>query len=106
MTRTASIVLTFLALASCAPPGGGGGDARLRAACNQAADRAYETQHRGDIFAPMSGVNSPQSGSYAAGADGRGLSQLFGRENDVDNCVRTGGHPAGPAPAAPPPAAR
>ena len=105
MTRTASIALMCLALASCAPTSGGGGDARLRAACNQAADRVYEAQHRADIFAPMSGVNSPQSGTYAAGSDGRGLSQLFGRENDVDDCVRTGGHPAGPAPAAPPPAA-
>jgi len=108
MTRTALIVLSCLALASCAPPGsgagGGAGDARLRAACNAAADRVYEAQHRAEIFAPMSEVNSPQSSTYAAGADGRGLSQLFGRQNDVDQCVRSGGNPAAAATGAPPPA--
>jgi hypothetical protein len=105
MNRTASILLTCFALASCAPAGGGGsGDSRPRAACTQAADRVYDTQHRADIFAPMSGVNSPQSGNYTSSADGKDLSQLFDRDNDIDNCVRRNGLPANPP--APSPAAR
>jgi hypothetical protein len=109
MNRAAFILLTCLALASCAPAGGGRAtsqDSRLRAACTQAADRVYDTQHRGDIFAPMSGVNSPQSGNYTSSADGRGLSQIFGRDNDIQDCVRRGGMPADSAPVSPPPAAR
>jgi hypothetical protein len=109
MSRTASILLTCLALASCAPAGGGGAtsqDSRLRAACTQAADRVYDTQHRADIFTPMSGVNSPQSGNYTSSADGRGLSQIFGRDNDIQDCVRRGGASSDSVPPAPPPAAR
>ena len=109
MNRTASILLTCFALASCAPAGGGGGatsgDSRLQVACRQAADRAYDTQHRADIFVPMSGVNTPQSNDYAPGTDGRGLSQVFERDNDIHDCVRHGGlrstteTPVPPAPA-------
>ena len=100
MNRTASILLTCFALASCAPAGGGGGttsgDSRLQVACRQAADRAYDTQHRADIFVPMSGVNTPQSNDYAPGTDGRGLSQVFERDNDIHDCVRRGGQTANP----------
>ena len=105
MNRTAVILLTCLALASCAPAGrgGGSGDARLRTACTHAADRVYDVQHRGDIFAPISGVNSPQSGNYVSSADGKDLSQLFDRDNDIDNCVRRNGLPANQP--VPPPAA-
>jgi hypothetical protein len=107
MNHTAAILLSCLALASCAPAGGSGataGDSRLQEACRQAADRQYDSQHRADIFAPMSGVNSPQSGNYTSSADGRGLSQIFERDNDISGCVRRGGltaTPATPAPTAP-----
>jgi hypothetical protein len=103
MNRNAAILITCLALASCAPAGGGGnasGNSRLDEACRQAADRAYDTQHRADIFVPMSGVNTPQSNNYAPGSDGRGLSQIFERDNDIRDCVRRGGATA--TPAAPP----
>ena len=108
MNRTAAILLSCLALASCAPMGGGGstaGDPRLQEACRQAADRAYDVQHRADIFVPMSGVNSPRSGNYTSSADGRGLSQIFERDNDIRDCMRRAGvsanteTPPKPAPA-------
>lgn len=108
MNRTAAILLSCMTLASCAPAGGGGapaGDARLQEACRQAADRQYDSQHRADIFAPMSGVNSPQSGNYTSSANGRGLSQIFERDNDIRDCVRRGGLSANPeAPPKPAPA--
>ena len=107
MNRTAIILLSCLAMASCAPGRGGGsasGDSRLQEGCRQAADRAYDTQHRADIFAPMSGVNTPQSNNYAAGADGRGLSRVFERDNDIRDCVRRSGVAANaPVPAQAPP---
>jgi len=111
MNRIVAILLTCTALANCAPAGRGestSGDPRLQEACRQAADRQYDAQHRADIFAPMSGVNTPQSNNYAPGSDGRGLGQIFERDNDIRDCVRRGGlaaRPAAPAqPVTPPPA--
>ncbi len=99
MIRTTTILLTCLAMASCAPAGRGGntaGNSRLDDACRQAADRAYDTQHRAEIFVPISGVNTPQSNDYAPGSDGRGLSRIFERDNDIRDCVRRGGQTANP----------
>ena len=94
MNRTAAILFACLALANCAPTGGGGaarGDARLEEGCRQAVDRQYDTQHRADIFAPMSSVNSPRSANYTTSADGKGLGQIFARDNDIRDCVRRSG---------------
>lgn len=94
MYRTAAILLTCVALANCAPAGGdraASGDARLEEGCRAAVDRQYDVQHRGDIFAPMSSVNAPQSGHYTSSADGKGLGQIFARDNDIRDCVRRSG---------------
>jgi hypothetical protein len=93
MNRTAAIMFTCLALASCAPGGdrSASGDSRLEEGCRAAVDRQYDTQHRADIFAPMSGVNAPQSGNYTSSANGQALSQIFARDNDIRDCVRRGG---------------
>lgn len=112
MTRTVTMLIACLALASCAPGGGrgGGGPAaynpELHEACRQAADRVYDARHRGDIFAPTSGVNTPQSGNYTSSANGQHLADIFERDNDIQDCERRAGLVAAPAepPPAPPPA--
>ena len=93
MNRAAAIFLTCLALASCAPAGGGAkrGDPSTQEACRAAADRVYDTQHRADIFAPSSGVNTPSSGSYAPGADSARLGNIFARDYMIRDCVRRNG---------------
>ncbi len=93
MTRTATFLLTCLALAGCARPGGrdARADAATQAACRQEADRVYDAQNRGDIYSPQAAVNTPSSASYAPGADSRGLSQLFVHDKMIDDCVRRGG---------------
>ena len=98
------LLLVCLAMASCAPTGGGGaasGDAATRAACRQAANRVYDAQNRAEIYAPASGVNSPASGAYSPGGDSRGLSSLFAHDRMIDDCVRRQGiaEPAGGQPA-------
>jgi hypothetical protein len=93
MNRTATILLTCLALASCAPKTGGEarGDAATEAACRQHADQVYDVRNRGDIYSPQSGVNTPSSGSYAPGGDSRNLGQIFARDRMIRDCVRRGG---------------
>lgn len=94
MRRTAPILLTCLALASCAPKGGGEtrSDAAIKAACRERADQIYDRQHRGEIYSPQSGINTPFSGNYAPSDDSRGLSQLFARDSMIDDCVRHSGN--------------
>ncbi len=95
MNRFAAVLPILLALASCAPAdkGASRGDPSMQDACRTAADRVYDSQHRADIFAPSSGVNSPASGSYAPGADSARLGNIFARDNMIRDCVRRGGEP-------------
>ncbi len=108
MNRTAAVLLTCLALASCAPSEGGStrADPGTQEACRVQADRVYDSQHRADIFAPMSGVNTPSSNSYAPGADSPRLGQIFARDNMIRDCVRRGGVSADPDTQVQPPAGR
>jgi len=114
--RFALSLLTLL-LSGCTlgPSPAGGGEAQaqqsLVTACRQRADEAYNVTHRDQIYASESQVNTPFSANYQPGIPSRGLSDLFARDQMVDDCVRnTGaegsrtpsGTEPGTAPAAPP----
>jgi hypothetical protein len=102
-----------LALAACtAGPEPSGGtssraDAATQAACRQRAEQIYEQQHRGEIYSPQSGINTPFSANYAPGATDRGLSDQFARDRMIRDCVRNTGTGAErtETPPSPPPTA-
>ncbi len=98
MIRSAAVLLSVLALAGCAERAGRG-DPRLEDACRVAADRVYDTQHRGDVYSGQANTNSPSSGMYAPGGNTQTLGHIFARDNMIRDCVRHGGQ-AEPAPAA------
>jgi hypothetical protein len=109
MTRLQFLVLSPLALSQCAPPPSPTGQARADAAtvtaCREQADAAYNRTHRDSIYT-ISNRDSPFSSNYAPGVD-RGLSQRFGRDTMIRDCVRNTGTEtdrsgaAAPAPATP-----
>jgi|GEM_PF-2658856 len=99
MIRTAAVLLSVLALAGCAERARRG-DPRLEDACRVAADRVYDTQHRGDIYNNQMGNNgTPYSSNYAPGDNTQQLGHIFARDNMIQDCVRHGGE-AEPSPAA------
>lgn len=56
-------------------------------ACRSLADTTYEKQNRGDFIRPDN-RDSPFAGSGTGGNTSAGLSQRFGRDNDIASCVR------------------
>ncbi len=79
-------------------------DAATMEACRQRANEIYDKQNRGTIYAPSYGVNNPMSGNYTPGIE-RGLSQQFGYEQMLRECIRNAGinrDTAAPAPASAP----
>jgi hypothetical protein len=91
---TASLLPMLLALAYCAPPPAPAGQARAdaatMAACRTHADEVYNRQHRDTIYT-ISSRDSPFSANDSRGVVDNGLSQRYGRENMVRECVRNTG---------------
>ena len=94
MSRRLALLLPALAIAACAVPPPPTGQARADAAtlnaCREHADAVYNRQHRDTIYS-ISSRDSPYSANYTPGVVDRGLSQRFGRENMVRDCVRNTG---------------
>jgi hypothetical protein len=63
------------------------GDAAKVAACRAQTDRVYRAQNRGAIFLPNDQRDSPFSSSYDPGLTSRGLSGLFGRDQEQAECL-------------------
>jgi hypothetical protein len=89
-------------------------DAQTRAACRERANQVFDQQNRGAIFSGQSQANMPFSANWTPDVPNRGLSQQFGFNQIVNDCVRnTGtettrtspgsGTPAAPAQASPSP---
>ena len=80
-------------LMGCAPPasrGTAGADRASRAvqaACRQEVDRVYAAQNRADL-STRDQRDSPLSDNYVSGITSRGLSSLYGRDNEMASCVR------------------
>ena len=87
------LLAASLALAQCAPPpapvGQTRADAAALAACRERADEVYDRTHRDTIYT-ISNRDTPYSANYAPSV-GRGLSDRFGRDNMVRDCVRNSG---------------
>ncbi len=94
MSRLTVLLLPMLALVQCSPPpppvGQARADAATLAACREHADAVYDRNHRDTIYA-NSNRDAPFSGSYAPRTVDAGLSQRYGRENMVRDCVRNTG---------------
>ncbi len=90
MSRT--LILFALVLAQCAPPppptGQARADAAVVTACREHAEQVY-TRTRRDTIYTISTRDSPFSANdTSAGVTDRGLSQRYGHENMVRDCVR------------------
>lgn len=107
MNRLVALLLP-LALSQCAPPpaltGQTKADAATLNACRERADAAYDRTHRDSIYS-ISSRDSPFSANYTPEVVDRGLSQRYGHDSMVRDCVRntgtetdrTPGQPAAPA---------
>jgi hypothetical protein len=94
MSRLRQLFPMLLLLAHCeAPPppvGQARADAATLAACRERADEIYDRTHRGTIYS-INGQNSPFSGGYLPAPVNQGLSDRFGRDSMVRDCVRNTG---------------
>jgi len=94
MSRLAALLLPALALSHCAPPppptGQARADAATLAACREHADEVYNRTRRDAIYI-ISSRDSPYSANYTPGVVDRGLSQRFGRDSMIRDCVRNTG---------------
>jgi hypothetical protein len=92
--KTALLLPLLLGLGQCAPPPAPAGqsraDAATVAACREHADEVYNRQHRDTIYS-ISSRDTPFSANYTPGLVDRGLSQRFGHENLIRDCVRNTG---------------
>jgi hypothetical protein len=102
--RTLPLLPMLLALAFCAPPpppvpmasapgdvGQARADAATLTACRSHADEVYNRQRRDTIYT-INNRNSPFSGNDSTtGIADRGLSERYGRENMIRDCVRNTG---------------
>jgi hypothetical protein len=90
------------ALAACsappAPTGQGRADQATLSACRQRADEIYQRQNRASLYA-MDNRDSPGSSSYVSGITTRGLSERYGWDTQVSDCVRNQGAAEDTAPA-------
>jgi hypothetical protein len=94
MSRPSVLLLPMLlALAYCAPPpppppvGQTRADAATREACREHADQVYDRQHRDTIYT-ISSRDTPFSANDSRGVIDNGLSQRYGRDNMLRDCVR------------------
>jgi|KBSSwiStaDraftv2_1062776.scaffolds.fasta_scaffold1760105_2 hypothetical protein len=94
MTRLPLLLPFLLALPQCSPPpppvGQARADAATLAACRERADAVYDRNHRDTIYT-INSQNSPFSGGYLPAPVNQGLSDRFGRDNMVRDCVRNTG---------------
>jgi hypothetical protein len=95
MSHLSALLLpALLAVAACTPPapptGQARADAATRAACREHADAVYNRQHRDTIYT-IDSRDSPFSANYTPGVVDRGLSQRFGYEAGIRDCVRNTG---------------
>jgi hypothetical protein len=92
--KTALLLPLLLVLGQCAAPpppvGQSRADAATVAACREHADEVYNRQHRDTIYT-ISSRDTPYSANYMPGLVDRGLSQRFGHENLIRDCVRNTG---------------
>ncbi len=111
MSRLTALLLPMLALAQCTPPpppptGQARADAATVAACREHADAVYDRNRRDTIYT-ISSRDSPYSANYTPGLVDRGLSQRYGHENLIRDCIRNTGtetdrtNSEAPAPAVP-----
>lgn len=96
MTRlSASIVLAAVTLCACEAPaplrGQAQADAQTVAACRERANQIFDQQNRGTIFSGQSQVNTPFSANWTPDVPNRGLSQAFGFDRMVNDCIRNTG---------------
>jgi len=94
MSRLPLLFPLLLALAHCSPPpppvGQARADAATLAACREHADAVYDRTHRDSIYT-INSQNSPFSGGYLPAPVNAGLSDRYGRDNMVRDCVRNTG---------------
>lgn len=113
----AAALLTALAVASCsgpnapapslaaagpgAAPGGAGGrpSQAAVAACRQRADEIYLKQNRG-LLSERDQRDTPYASTGLPDNTARGLGEMFGRDQNFSNCLRSFG-PAAPSGAGP-----
>ena len=102
------VMLLLLTLPACTPsPAPSSGQARADAAtmtaCREHADAAYNRQNRDSIYT-ISSRDTPFSANYTPGLVDRGLSQRYGHELMVRDCVRNTGTETDRTPGSTPPA--
>jgi hypothetical protein len=89
-------------LAACSPPPAPTAQSRADqatlSACRQRADEVFQRQNRASLYT-QDGRDTPGSGSYVSGITSRGLSERFGWDTQVSDCVRNQGAAADTAPA-------
>ncbi|HET7882337.1 MAG TPA: hypothetical protein VFL55_15730 [Acetobacteraceae bacterium] len=92
--RLAALSPLLLMLAQCDPPpppvGQARADAATLSACREHADAVYDRTHRDTIYT-INSQNSPFSGGYLPAPVNAGLSDRYGRDNMVRDCVRNTG---------------
>ena len=100
----AAVLLSAGALAACAQQprsasatADGRASRAVVAACRQEVDRTYAAQNRAEL-SMRDQRDTPLSDNYVSGITSRGLSSLYGRDNQMAACVRNaqngGGAPA------------
>ncbi|MBN9561342.1 MAG: hypothetical protein J0H14_11530 [Alphaproteobacteria bacterium] len=92
----------LIALGACSPAPAPSAQTRANqatvAACRQRADEVFQRQNRAALFT-QDNRDSPGSGSYVSGITTRGLSERFGWDRQVADCVRNQGAAEETAPA-------
>ncbi len=73
------------------------GDRETLADCRSEADRIYNTRNRAQL-SQRDDQDAPFSGASQAGLPSNGLSDRYGHEQMVDNCVRRGTQDTADAP--------
>ncbi len=100
--RAAVWLAALTSLAACSPPPAPTAQSRADqatlSACRQRADEVFQRQNRASLFL-QDNRDSPGSGSYVSGITTRGLSERFGWDQQVSDCVRNQGAAEGIAPA-------
>lgn len=91
----ATLALTGMMLSACDIPAPlrsqEQADAQTVAACRTRANEVFDQQNRGTIFSQQSQVNMPYSANWTPDVPNRGLSQVFGFDRMVNDCVRNTG---------------
>jgi hypothetical protein len=92
----------LIALAACSPPPAPTAQSRANqatlAACRHRADETYLRQNRASLYM-QDDRDSPGSSTYVSGITTRGLSDRYGWDSQVSDCVRNQGAAEETAPA-------